>query len=211
MFLQQPWFNAYSRPAHHGRVSTFQKPLDNPLILNCLYYNTSISFLPGKIFRRQQSRTSEWRRAAQRPGYSCFWLLSSGSSHSRFGCGSAALRGSQSWLPPTSAGAPQPARFLPPETFPEGIVPHSCRRHFSARSVYEDPAGRHGIARGARTGARAHSVNFHLARCPRNRQSARQGTSKNCSGHVSRPSRHPISCKLDPSKNHGHKIWRKIF
>jgi len=24
--------------------------------------------------------------------------------------------GSQSWLPPASAGAPQPARFLPPET-----------------------------------------------------------------------------------------------
>jgi len=38
-----------------------------------LYYNTSVSSLPRKTFRRQQSRTGEWRRAALRPGL--FWLL----------------------------------------------------------------------------------------------------------------------------------------
>jgi len=36
-------------------------PVLNAGSIHHSYYNTSISFLPGKIFRRQQSRTGEWR------------------------------------------------------------------------------------------------------------------------------------------------------
>jgi len=57
------------------------------------YYSSSISFLLEKIFfKRQRPPLAD----------SGFRLLNSGSSPSRFGCGSAALRGSQFWLMPHS-------------------------------------------------------------------------------------------------------------